>query len=191
MATAIPQGLISRDSVLNDFALWPNQEVLRIETLSDKLVVAELQAIMEGYGYSWHKINQLLQAELDKEALEFTLEDGDVIFEWNNLCDEKRQWERKRTHSVQSVGFKRDCLINLKIIPFKAGLGIEGVKLVTTNTDKLNLSTKDLWVDFDKWETLTNNKSIDLTSDDDSLASEGTEESTYEDDESESESEED
>ncbi|TVY14768.1 hypothetical protein LARI1_G008253 [Lachnellula arida] len=178
MATVIPQGLISRDSVLDDFALWPKTEVLRIEALSDKLVIAELQAIMEGCGYSWHKINQLLQAELDKEALEFTLEDGDIIFEWNNLCDQKRQWETKRSHSVQSTEFKRDCLINLKIIPFKAGLGIEGLNLVTTNTDKPNLSTKDLWVDFDKWETLTNY---------DSSVSEGTEESTYEDDESESE----
>ena len=62
-----------------------------------------------------------------------------------------------------------------------------GSNLVTTNIDKPNLSTKDLWVDPDKWEILTRYKSIDLTSDDDSWASEGTEESSDEDDESESE----
>ena len=129
-AVRLSQGLISHDSALDDFALWPNREVLRIEALSDKQVLAELQAIMEGCAYSWHKINQLLQAELDKDALEFTLEDGDVIFEWNNLCDEKRQWERKRSHSVQSAEFNRDCLINLKIIPIQGGLGIEGKLLI-------------------------------------------------------------
>jgi hypothetical protein len=58
---------------------------------------------------------------------------------------------------------------------------------VTTNTDKPNWSIKDLRVDPDKWEIWTDYKSIDLTSDDDSWASEGTEESSYEDDESESE----
>jgi predicted RNA-binding protein YlxR (DUF448 family) len=127
MATMRPsQGLMNHDSALNDFALWPNREVLRIEALSDIQVLAELQDIMEGRGYSWHKINQLLQAELDKDALEYTLKDGDVIFEWNNLCDERRQWEKKGSHSVQCAEFNRDCLINLKIIPIQGGLGVEG-----------------------------------------------------------------
>ena len=58
---------------------------------------------------------------------------------------------------------------------------------MTTNTDKPNLSTKDLWVDPDKWEILNNQDGIDLSSEDESWASEGTEESSSEGEESESE----
>jgi hypothetical protein len=57
---------------------------------------------------------------------------------------------------------------------------------VTTNTDKPNLSTKDLWVGPCELE-VTNRQSIDLTSNDDSCVSEGTEESSYKEDKSESE----
>ena len=120
------QSPMKHDPVPESSVLWPKEEVLRIEALSDKQVLAELQDIMNGRNYSWHKINQSLQAQLDNDALEYTLEDGDVIFEWNNLCDEKRQWERKGHLSVSCMDFNRDCLINLKIIPFKGGLGDEG-----------------------------------------------------------------
>ncbi|KAH7370289.1 hypothetical protein BKA65DRAFT_531960, partial [Rhexocercosporidium sp. MPI-PUGE-AT-0058] len=39
-----------------------------------------------------------------------------------------------------------DCLINLIILPVQAGLGNEVLRLVTSNTDKPNVSTVDLWV---------------------------------------------
>jgi hypothetical protein len=82
---------MKHDSVTDDSVLWPKEEVLRIEALSDKEVLAELRDVIGGRNYSWHKINQSLQAQLDNTALEYTLEDRDVIFEWNNLCDKKRQ----------------------------------------------------------------------------------------------------
>jgi hypothetical protein len=88
-------------------------------------VLSELQEIMDGRGYSWHSINELLQDQLNKEDLEFTIIDGDILFEWNNLCDEKRKWERKGCLSDDSVEFNRDCLINLKILPFQAGLSLK------------------------------------------------------------------
>lgn len=147
---------------------WPKLEVLRIEALSDEDVLLELESIMEGRNYSWHSINEQMQAELDKGALEFTAEDGDVLFEWNNLCDEKRNWEREGHFSLSYADFNRDCLINLKIIPTKAGLGSKGKQfrlrfnvwqpdklgsqLVSANLDKPDLLTKDLWVAPELWE---------------------------------------
>jgi hypothetical protein len=46
---------------------------------------------MEGCNYSWRRISELLQVQFDKGTLEFTLTDGDILFEWNNLCEEKRR----------------------------------------------------------------------------------------------------
>jgi hypothetical protein len=128
---AISQGVLCRDDAVNDFSLWPKREVLRIEALSEQQVLSELQEIMKGHGYSWHSINKLLQDQLDKEALEFTFIDGDILFEWNNLCDEKRKWERNGCLSADCAEFNRDCLINLKILPFQAGLGLKS-KLINT-----------------------------------------------------------
>ncbi|PMD60266.1 uncharacterized protein K444DRAFT_482987, partial [Hyaloscypha bicolor E] len=104
---------------------WPKREVLRIKALSEQQVLSELQEIMEGRSYSWHSINELLQDQLHKEALEFTFIDGDILFEWNNLCNEKRKWERKGCLSDDCAEFNRDCLTNLKVLPFQAGLGLE------------------------------------------------------------------
>lgn len=67
-----------------------------------------------------------MQNQLDEGALDFTAIDGDVIFEWNNLCDEKRHWEQNGFCSITCDEFYRDCLINLKIMPTKAGFGLEG-----------------------------------------------------------------
>ncbi|KAH6675997.1 hypothetical protein B0J14DRAFT_427352, partial [Halenospora varia] len=92
---------------------WSKQTVLRIEALSEPQVLSELQGVMEGRTYSWHSINELLQGRLDQGDLEFMPVDGDVIFEWNNLCDEKREWERKGRLSDNCAEFNRDCLINL------------------------------------------------------------------------------
>ncbi len=121
----ISQGALFRDDGVGNFSLWPKREVLRIEALSEQQVLSELQEIMEGRNYSWHSINKLLQDQLDKEALEFTFIDGDILFEWSNLCDEKRKWERKGCLSDDCAEFNRDCLINLKILPFQAGLGLK------------------------------------------------------------------
>lgn len=130
-SNGVSQSVLYRDDVVDDFSFWLKREVLRIEALSEQQVLSELQEIMEGRGYSWHSINELLQDQLDKEALEFTFIDGDILFEWNNLCDEKRKWERKGCLSNECAEFNRDCLINLKILPFQAGLGLKS-KLINT-----------------------------------------------------------
>ncbi|KAH6666159.1 hypothetical protein B0J14DRAFT_491608 [Halenospora varia] len=122
MASKAPiQGEICR----NNAYTWSKQTVLRIEALSEPQVLSELQGVMEGRTYSWHSINELLQGRLDQGDLEFMPVDGDVLFEWNNLCDEKREWERKGRLSHNCAEFNRDCLINLMILPFQAGLGLE------------------------------------------------------------------
>jgi len=129
MATnRLTQGVMNSDSALREFTRWPKREVLRIEALPDQDVISELESIMDGRNYSWHSINEQMQAQLDKRALEFTAEDGDVLFEWNNLCYEKRNWEQegRGRFSLSCAEFNRDCLINLKIIPTKGGLGFEG-----------------------------------------------------------------
>jgi len=168
----------------NDAHAWPKQAVLWIESLSEQQILLELQRVMDGWNYSWHSINELLQGRLDQGDLEFTLVDGDVLFEWNNLCDEKRGWERKGRLSDNCAEFNRDCLINLMILPFQGGLGLEGkfstrsgwfdltrlgLRLVTTNVDKQNLSTIDLWVAYEKreFENFTDGDSEDTDDDDD------------------------
>ena len=123
--TGLAQSVQCHDDVVDNLSLWPEREVFRIEALSEQQVLLELQDIMEGRSYSWHSINELLKAQLDKEILEFTLMDGDIIFEWNNLCIEKQKWERKGRLSNSCAEFNRDCLINLKILPFQAGFGLE------------------------------------------------------------------
>lgn len=117
---------MTSESALTGFTLWPKEEVSRIEALSNQEVLSELERIMDGRNYSWHKINELMTTQLCKGALEFTFQNGDVIFEWNNLCDEKRNWEQKRRLSSSSTEFNIDCLINLKILPAKAGFASEG-----------------------------------------------------------------
>jgi hypothetical protein len=51
------------------------------------------------------------------------LEHGGVVFEWNNLCEERREWKKRGRFSACSADFNSDRLINLKIIPVRAGLG--------------------------------------------------------------------
>ncbi len=114
------------DDTLADISFWTKQEVLRIEALSERQVFLELEGVMEGRDYSWHTINELLQLEVDQGRLECTQINGDVIFEWNNLCKEKREWEKKGRLSHNCARFNEDCLINLKILPFQAGLDVEG-----------------------------------------------------------------
>ena len=123
---AIKIGNNRHDAGSDDPSLWQEKEIDRVNALSDRQVLAELQRIMDGYDYSWHTINQALQEQLNDGTLEFTLEHGDVSFEWNNLCDERREWKKRGRFSVCSADFNRDCLINLKIIPVRAGLGDKG-----------------------------------------------------------------
>jgi len=127
MATVQPlQNVVRHDDPLYDLGLWAKQEVLKIEGLSKQQVMSELQGIMEGHKYSWHCINALLQGKLEEGSLEFSDCHGEVLFEWKNLCDEKRMWEKNGRPSVKSEKFNVACLINLKILPIKAGLGSEG-----------------------------------------------------------------
>lgn len=150
----------NHDDPPRDLKLWAKQQVLLIEASSKQQILFELQSIMAGHNYSWHCINGLLQAQFDEGALEFSLVDGDVLFEWNNLCDEKRVWEKKGRLSINNSEYNMGCLINLKILPVHAGLGIEGrlaawshlecanrkgLRLVNSNMDKPNTSTVELW----------------------------------------------
>lgn len=110
----------------HDLEVWAKQQVLDIEDLSKQQVLLELQGVMGGHNYSWHSINALLQARFEEGKLKFSLVNGNVLYEWNNLCYEKRIWEKKGHLSVHNSEFNVDCLINLKILPVQAGLGIEG-----------------------------------------------------------------
>ncbi|PVH72073.1 hypothetical protein DL98DRAFT_577015, partial [Cadophora sp. DSE1049] len=138
--------MVHDEESLHDLERWAERQVLRVESLSKRQVLLELHCIMEGYRYSWHCINEFLQVRFDEGSLECSSVDGDVLFEWNNLCDEKRTWEKKGRLSVNNAGFHMDCLINLMILPVQAGLGNEVLRLVTSNIDKPDASTVDLWV---------------------------------------------
>jgi hypothetical protein len=149
------------DDTVTDLELWQKQQVLRIESIEAHQVLSELRDIMEGHNYSWYSIKDLLQARFDNGDLAHTLIDGDVLFEWNNLCNEKRVWEKRGHLSVDRIEFNKDCLINLKLLPIQAGLGTEGKltrrfylqraniigpRLVTQNLDNPYVFAMDLWV---------------------------------------------
>lgn len=151
-----------------DPSLWQTKEIERINASPDSDVLAELQRIMDGYDYSWHTINQALQDQLNEGTLEFTLEHGDVIFEWNNLCEERRGWLKRTCFSESDAAFHRDCLINLKILPVRAGLGKYpetssvhrtncglAPHLATITLDAPGLSDKALGVEPTWWEDLS------------------------------------
>jgi hypothetical protein len=114
-------------SIIGNYTMWEKQEMKRIEALSDKQVMRELREVMRGRGYSWHSISQLLQMRFVCKALEIEhFEPGNIIYEWNVLCDERLSWLRYSKPSFRSFKFNRACLTNLKIIPTQAGLGAEG-----------------------------------------------------------------
>jgi hypothetical protein len=179
-----------------DGQVWSQQTVLRIEALSDQQVSSELQRAMQGLSYSWHSINELLRSKFDQGGLQLIPNDGDILFEWINLCDEKREWERKGRLSNNCAEFKRDCLINLMILPFQAGLGLEGksspecnwfnligldLELVTTNVDSLTLSAGDLWVGFETRELRSSTDDESESDDNDESLSWVVEDSEYSD----------
>ncbi len=116
-----------RKSDLGNFTLWEKQQMSRIAKLSDRSVLRELRSIMNGEIYSWGRISQLLKHRFDEKLLVLEhFEPGNILYEWNVLCDEKRHWSHHKRPSFKSLKFNRDSLIKLKIIPTQAGLGIEG-----------------------------------------------------------------
>ncbi len=97
---------------------WPEQEVVRIESLSNEEVLIELQEVMVGANYSWNRMHYLFQ---DKAwALPTAL-----LLEWKNACEERMGWESKGRLSANNNDYRRDFLINLKIFPFLADIGNE------------------------------------------------------------------
>ncbi|CZT53509.1 uncharacterized protein RSE6_15124 [Rhynchosporium secalis] len=180
--------MVHASDTLYDLEGWAQRKVLWVENLSKLQVFLELRGIMEGHSYSWHCINEFLQARFDEGSLEISPVDGDILFEWNNLCDEKRTWEKTGHLSINDAGFNMDCLINLMILPFQAGLGNEVRRLVTRNIDKPNVSTVDLGVGPGESESLRYRTGSWFMTDGDTSSSES-EDSEYVDDEVETDDE--
>ncbi|TVY90202.1 hypothetical protein LAWI1_G005248 [Lachnellula willkommii] len=129
-----------RHSSISNLTLWEKEQVARIVSLSDSQVMQELHAIMRGQDYSWSNISRRLQDQMNAGYLELDhFNPGNILYEWNVLCDEKITWQLHGCPSFKSFKFNRACLINLKIIPTQAGLGIKGRKFVTCNLDSNTL----------------------------------------------------
>jgi hypothetical protein len=94
------------------------EELARIDRLTDYEVFVELQKIMEGRDYSWHAINQGLQAQVDDGVLT----DEVLIARWNFLCEEKRRREHMNCRPFERLRYNRGCLFSLNTIPTLAGL---------------------------------------------------------------------
>ncbi len=126
---------------------WEENEASRVQTLTDKALVAEVALIMSGKSYSWLSIS--------KRLLSIGIIDVFYSRKWNNLCERKAEWDAMAVHvgcvtsntSLHSFdeaavildyltrsqlwntkGF-RDLLLDLKKVPLHAGLGIEGRSL--------------------------------------------------------------
>ena len=118
---------LGQPSMLGNFTQREKQEIARVLALTDRQVRWELRDIMRGVGYSWYTISQKLQAKEYMKRLEIEhFEPGNILYEWNVLCDEKIHWQIHGCPSFKSFRFNRDCLVKLKIIPTQAGLGPEG-----------------------------------------------------------------
>jgi hypothetical protein len=118
---------LQQKSIFGNYSIWEKQEVRRINALSNQQVMEELKETMRGRGYSWHRISQRLQKRRIYNDLQIEhFEPGNILYEWNVLCDERLSWLRHSRPSFRNVNFNRACLTNLKIIPTQAGLGIEG-----------------------------------------------------------------
>ena len=118
---------LQQKSTIGNYSMWEKQEMGRINSLSDKQVMRELKEIMHGRSYSWHTISQRLRKRFEYNGLEIEhFESGNILYEWNVLCDVKLSWLRYGGPSFRNFKFNRACLTNLKIIPTQAGLGAEG-----------------------------------------------------------------
>lgn len=117
--------------MLRNYTLGEKQEIARVNALTDRQVRQELKDIMRGIGYSWYAISQRLQGRVYLNRLKIEhFEPGNILYEWNVLCDEKISWQLHGRPSFRSFRFNRDCLIKLKVIPPQAGLGPDGICLI-------------------------------------------------------------
>jgi hypothetical protein len=160
---------------------WAVHEISRIKSLPDTDLITEVHNAMNGSTYSWHSIHKQLQ----RNKIDYSL-----FQEWSYLCDLKRDWESNpsvlqarhngvyfNAESVISGLSERDLwrphsycalLLNLKLLPIRAGLGIEGnaytdevestltfeiaVQLVGMNIDgSRKFTVQDLWLDCEQW----------------------------------------
>jgi hypothetical protein len=118
---------------------WAVHEISRIKALSDTDLINEVHDAMNGVTYSWRSIHEQLQ----KNKIEYSL-----FEEWSYLCELKRDWESYpavlrarrngepfRAESVLSTlpgrslwrpNSHRALLLNLKLLPIRARLGVEG-----------------------------------------------------------------
>ncbi len=116
---------------------WIEQETRRIECLSNEGLIEEIHRIMTGESYSWQSINLKLR--------ELNSIDYSMCREWKYLCDRKRAWDEnvKENHisrcfdaSAILAELRQGCawnfdaqrylLMQLKIVPIRAGLGEAG-----------------------------------------------------------------
>jgi hypothetical protein len=118
---------------------WTVHESHRIKALSEPDLITEVHNAMNGSTYSWHSIHKQLQ----KDRTDYT-----IFQEWSYLCDLKRDWETDplvlrarrsgaRFHAESEISglsernlwrpqSYRALLLRLKLLPIRAGLGIEG-----------------------------------------------------------------
>ena len=108
-------------SMLGNYSRQERNEIARVSALTDRQILRELGEIMKGNGYSWRSISQRLRAKAHWKLLEIEhFEPGNILYEWNVLCDEKLSWQLHGCPSFRSFRFNRDCLIKLKVIPTQA-----------------------------------------------------------------------
>jgi hypothetical protein len=92
--------------------------------LSDSQVLAELRATMLSHNYSWYTISNSLQSNLESQRLVIEhFEPGNILYEWNVLCDEGIHWQHHERPTFRNATFNRECLLLLRITPTQAGLG--------------------------------------------------------------------
>ena len=114
---------------------WEIYQASRINLLSDQQVFEELKDVMTGHRYSWYAIAHTLQLRYCCKSLRLDhFQPGNILYEWNVLCDEKLSWKYIGYPSFMSFKFNRACLLNLKIIPIRVGLGFEGKAAASIST---------------------------------------------------------
>ena len=115
---------------------WEDDEASRIRLLTDEALISELAAMMSGQSYSWSRVKKGLR---DVGIVNFALHRR-----WNILWDRKCQWEAMcndiapnntkddilahlSEHGLWNRESYQRLVLNLKVIPIQAGLGMEGL----------------------------------------------------------------